>query len=159
MKHFTKMTKTTEDSTKKNAVIMGRNTWQSIPEKFRPLPGRINILVSTQATKEPDKFEGAVVCDSLPKAIEIAESRSNEIEKLWVIGGSSLYKAAFESEWIHRIYLTKILKDFECDTFLPQIEYDCYKLIDDPSVPNGVQEEGDVKYRYEVYEKITNASQ
>ncbi|KAB7504583.1 Viral dihydrofolate reductase [Armadillidium nasatum] len=141
MKHFTKMTKTTEDSTKKNAVIMGRNTWQSIPEKFRPLPGRINILVSTQATKEPDKFEGAVVCDSLPKAIEIAESRSNEIEKLWVIGGSSLYK------------------DFECDTFLPQIEYDCFKLIDDPTVPNGVQEEGDVKYRYEVYEKITNASQ
>ncbi|KAB7494178.1 Breast cancer type 1 susceptibility-like protein [Armadillidium nasatum] len=71
----------------------------------------------------------------------------------------SNYLAAFESEWIHRIYLTKILKDFECDTFLPQIEYDSYKLIDDPTVPNGVQEEGDVKYRYEVYEKITNASQ
>ena len=49
MKYFSRMTKTTKDSTKKNAVLMGRKTWESIPEKFRPLPQRLNIVISSQA--------------------------------------------------------------------------------------------------------------
>ena len=49
MKYFSKMTKSVSCSDKRNAVIMGRKTWLSIPEKFRPLPGRLNIVLSRQA--------------------------------------------------------------------------------------------------------------
>ena len=48
MKHFSRMTKRTTDPSKTNAVIMGKNTWQSIPSKFRPLPNRFNIVLSTK---------------------------------------------------------------------------------------------------------------
>lgn len=48
MAHFSRITKRTKDSTKQNAVIMGRKTWESIPEKKRPLAGRINLVLSRQ---------------------------------------------------------------------------------------------------------------
>jgi len=48
MAYFSRMTKCTKDSNKQNAVIMGRKTWESIPEKNRPLAGRINIVLSRQ---------------------------------------------------------------------------------------------------------------
>jgi len=49
MAYFNRMTQTTWDSEKKNIVIMGRKTWDSIPPKFRPLPNRINIVLSRSA--------------------------------------------------------------------------------------------------------------
>ena len=49
MKYFKELTKVTRDRAKRNAVVMGRNTWESIPEKFRPLPGRLNVVLSRSA--------------------------------------------------------------------------------------------------------------
>ena len=46
MKYFKRITKSTEDVTKRNAVIMGRKTWESIPKKFRPLEGRVNVVLT-----------------------------------------------------------------------------------------------------------------
>jgi Dihydrofolate reductase len=46
MAHFSRITKKTENSNRVNAVIMGRKTWDSIPEKFRPLPGRYNVVLT-----------------------------------------------------------------------------------------------------------------
>jgi len=51
MKFFKKVTSTTTDASKLNAVIMGRKTWDSIPQKFRPLPGRLNIVLTRSSTE------------------------------------------------------------------------------------------------------------
>ncbi|OXU22061.1 hypothetical protein TSAR_006626 [Trichomalopsis sarcophagae] len=151
MDFFTKMTSTTKDENKKNVVLMGRRTWESIPKKFKPLSNRINMVLTSQPL---DLGEDAIVCKNLPEAIEkISQSPlKDKVEQVWVIGGSLVYKASMESPNFYRLYLTRVKKDFECDAFFPEIPND-YILVKDPEVPEGIQEEKDIKFEYEVYEK------
>jgi len=68
-------------------VIMGRKTWDSLPPKFRPLPGRRNLVV----TRQPGwQAQGAEACASLQDAL----ARSGPAEQVWVIGGAQLYAQA-----------------------------------------------------------------
>ena len=84
------------------------------------------------------------------------EDKKHSLETLWVIGGSSLYQEVMESSGLcHRIYMTKILKQFQCDTFLPQIDLDKYKEVTDESVNSAEQEEDGIKYVYKVYERFS----
>jgi len=92
-----------------HAVIMGRNTWESLPEKFRPLPGRQNIVVTRN---EAYRAEGAVVVTSLPAALTAAQS-----DEAFVIGGAELYAAALPLA--DRLQLTEIDADYEGDTWFP----------------------------------------
>jgi len=64
MKYFTKMTKSTRDEGKRNAVIMGRLTFESIPEKFRPLKGRLNVVLTGKDGFDP-RSDDVLVCKSL----------------------------------------------------------------------------------------------
>lgn len=75
------------------------------------------------------------------------------VEKIWVIGGSSVYKAALESPNFHRLYLTRIKKYFECDTFFPELPTNL-GLVNDPDVPDGIQEENGIQFEYKVYERM-----
>ncbi|KAF2002396.1 hypothetical protein P154DRAFT_618486 [Amniculicola lignicola CBS 123094] len=117
-----------------NAVVMGRKTWDSIPEKFRPLKGRVNVVVTRGVGDEKwsalqRSEEGPVVVGSVGEAVEslssggfnaqILASSQLGIEKVFVIGGASIYKAALEGPEARRVLLTKIGKEFECDTFFP----------------------------------------
>ena len=154
MKHFSRMTKATSTEGKKNMVLMGRKTWASIPAKFRPLPGRINLVISSRAKSGSAEFDGSIACSSFEEAMQEAEKRSDELDTVWAIGGSSIYQMAFESRHLHRVYLTKILKNFECDTFLPPFDSEKLKPVLDPAVSSDVQQEGDISYKYEVLEKI-----
>ncbi|XP_063591133.1 dihydrofolate reductase-like [Penaeus indicus] len=153
MKYFSRMTKMTKSSEKQNAVMMGRKTWESIPDKFRPLPGRLNLVISSRAKNPGPEFNGSTVCSSFKEAIDKVHSRA-EVESVWAIGGSSIYEMALESDHLHRIYLTRILKDFECDTFLPSFDPKKFQIVTDPLVPNEIQQEGDITYKYEIYEKL-----
>ncbi|PSN74134.1 hypothetical protein BS50DRAFT_595594 [Corynespora cassiicola Philippines] len=109
-----------------NAVIMGRRTWESIPPKFRPLPGRVNVVVTRNAAavqvpaSEGKSAEGDVlVCGSLEGAIEKLEQERTEgrVAGVFVIGGASLYEQALELRQADRVLLTRIGKEYECDTF------------------------------------------
>merc|ERR1719199_2275119 len=75
---------------------MGRKTWQSIPEKFRPLAGRINVVL-TSAAAEPEYVspypDGVLVAASVADAVTKLGSR-DEVEEIFVIGGSAAYKEA-----------------------------------------------------------------
>ena len=71
-------------------VIMGRKTWESLPERFRPLPGRTNIVVTRQADY---KAAGAIVADSLGAARAVA-ARAEGANEIFVIGGGELYAVA-----------------------------------------------------------------
>jgi dihydrofolate reductase len=102
-------------------VIMGRKTWESLPERFRPLPGRVNIVVTRQTHYEAT---GAIIVDSL-EAARAAATGANEI---FVIGGGELYAAALPLA--NRLYLTLVGATVEADTFFPQYEQD-FELISD----------------------------
>jgi dihydrofolate reductase len=91
-------------------VIMGRKTWDSLPPKFRPLPGRTNIVVTRQTGWAA---EGAKVAVGLEEAITLA----GNAEQVWVIGGAKIY--ALAEPLAQRIEVTEIAQDFEGDAFSP----------------------------------------
>jgi len=132
-----------------NGVVMGRNTWTSIPDRFRPLTGRLNyVLTSNSSFSAP----GAIVCHSMDEVLKDFEGRGATVDTLWAIGGSSVYKTVFASPSLHRVYLTQVLRTVECDTFLPPLPEGLTEVTD-PDVPTEVQEEGDFKYLYKVWER------
>uniref|UniRef100_A0A8C2WBQ0 dihydrofolate reductase n=1 Tax=Cyclopterus lumpus TaxID=8103 RepID=A0A8C2WBQ0_CYCLU len=137
-----------------NVVIMGRRTWFSIPEKNRPLNNRINIVLS-RALKAPPAGAHHLAPDfnSALKLVDV--ELADQVDQVWVIGGSSLYKDLMESPGTKRLFVTQILKQFECDTFLPEIRPDRYRLLPEfPGVPPELQKENGIQYRFEVYESI-----
>ncbi|XP_012538901.1 dihydrofolate reductase isoform X2 [Monomorium pharaonis] len=149
MAFFTRMTTDTKQKDKKNVVLMGRRTWECIPKKYRPLKDRINMVLSSQAL---DCGDEVIACKSILHALDVISGMQNQVERVWVIGGSSVYKSAMESPHFGRLYLTRIKKNFECDTFFPPIPND-FALITDPTVPQGTQEENGIEFVYEVYER------
>lgn len=151
MKHFSRLTKRVDSPAKQNMVLMGRKTWESIPPKFRPLPGRLNAVLSSQMKESQDVSGKAIFCQRFEDALKAANSP--EVETVWIIGGNSLYKMALESENLHRMYITRILKSYDCDVFFPLFDINEFKLVEDPCVPSEIQQEGDIQYKYEVYEK------
>lgn len=154
MAYFTRMTSTTEDSNKRNAVIMGRRTWDCIPLKYRPLPGRFNVVISN--TINETGYDDVPVFKSLDKAVGALKEPpySESIEAVWIIGGSSLYEEAINSPLCDKIYLTRVKGNFECDTFFPNIP-SFYKEIQEENVPSGVQEENGISYVYTVLKQVS----
>jgi dihydrofolate reductase len=93
-------------------VIMGRKTWDSLPPKFRPLPGRSNIVI----TRQPDWHQtGAKPSQSLREALQLCEQAAD----VWVIGGAQLY--ALAEPLAHSAVVTEIDRDFEGDAFAPTL--------------------------------------
>ena len=88
-------------------IIMGRKTWESIP--IRPLPGRNNIVVSSNSNIQEINV---MVASSLQEAL------SKTKNKVFVIGGSSLYNEAIRDTQCTSVYLTQIKNNYKCDTFI-----------------------------------------
>ncbi|MEU0881500.1 dihydrofolate reductase [Lentzea sp. NPDC005914] len=101
MKHFREITAGA-------AVLMGRRTWESLPPRFRPLPGRRNLVLS----RTPQ--EGAETFSSLEKAL------ADVTGDLWVMGGSAVYEATLP--FADRVEVTEIREVFEGDTYAPKID-------------------------------------
>ncbi|XP_023199852.1 dihydrofolate reductase isoform X1 [Xiphophorus maculatus] len=152
--HFRKMTATPSIAGRKNVVVMGRKTWFSIPEKNRPLKGRINIVLSREYKVPP---AGAhYLASDFSSALTLVDTElAEQADQVWVIGGSSLYKELMESPGTRRLFVTQVLQQFDCDTFLPEIVPEKYQLLPEfPGVPKELQEENGIQYRFEVYENI-----
>ncbi|MBG6076085.1 dihydrofolate reductase [Polaromonas sp. CG_9.11] len=93
-------------------VLMGRKTWDSLPARFRPLPGRTNVVI----TRQPDWREaGAQPASSLADALV----QCSACEEVWVIGGAQIYAQA--EPLAARIEVTEIARDFDGDAFAPQL--------------------------------------
>ncbi|XP_076854568.1 ankyrin repeat domain 34Bb [Brachyhypopomus gauderio] len=157
-KHFQRMTMTPTTEGKRNVVIMGRKTWFSIPAQNRPLKNRINIVLSRELKAPP---EGAhYLASDFSSALRLLDTPeiAEQADQVWVIGGSSIYKEAMESPGHKRLFVTRILTQFDCDTFIPNIDLDKYKLLPEFSgVPAGTQEENGLPYVFEVYESTDHA--
>ena len=93
-------------------VLMGRVTWESLPEKFRPLPGRSNVVVSRQTS-----FSAAGA--QLASSLEAAMALFPPAEIIWLIGGAQLYAQGLSIA--SQIVVTEIDADYEGDAFAPLI--------------------------------------
>ena len=91
-------------------VIMGRKTWDSLPERFRPLPGRRNIVITRQDTWSHNGVQRA---SSLPEALQLCEHDAT----VWVMGGAQIYAQALPLA--DRVEVTEIAQDFDGDAFAP----------------------------------------
>lgn len=100
------------ETTRGKPVVMGRKTWESLPDAFRPLPGRQNIVLSRNPAYQAP---GATLAVSLDEALQHA-SLADEI---FVIGGAELYRLALPRAG--RLYLTEIDADFEGDACFPEV--------------------------------------
>jgi len=98
-------------------VIMGRNTWESLPRK--PLPGRTNIVLSRD---QSFTARGAVVCEDLLEAVQIGreQARDDGAEEVCVIGGASVFGLALAKA--QRLYLTEVEAEVEGDVVLPPLD-------------------------------------
>ncbi|KWU51716.1 dihydrofolate reductase [Pseudomonas sp. R11F] len=125
-------------------IIMGRKTWDSLG---RPLPGRLNIVVSRQTDLE---LEGAQVFPSLDAAVECAEAWALEqgADELMLIGGAQLYAQGLEQA--DRLYLTRVALSPEGDAWFPEFDLNQWKLVSNVENPA----DGDKPaYTFEVWEK------
>lgn len=94
------------------ALIMGRKTWDSLPPRFRPLPGRRNIVLTRQSDWQA---AGALRANSLEQAIALCDAR----QIAWVIGGAQLYAQALPLA--QRVEATEIEQDFDGDAHAPTL--------------------------------------
>jgi len=98
-------------------VMMGRNTWDSLPPRFKPLPGRTNIVVTRQRAWHS---EGALAVDSLEWGCALCSGMTPTPEELWVIGGAQLFAAAMVLAT--RAVVTELDRDFDGDVFAPALD-------------------------------------
>ncbi len=101
-------------------VIMGRKTWESLPPKFRPLPGRTNVVLSRDAAHAQSiTAAGAVVCSTLQDAIAHCAKLLEPSSEVWVMGGAQVYAQALPLA--QRVVVTEIHQPFEGDAYAPEL--------------------------------------
>jgi len=131
LKHF-------KQQTLGHPIIMGRHTWESLG---RPLPGRLNIVVSRSGT---GSFEGASVARSFEQAIELAR----DAEIAYIIGGANLYAQTLDT--VDAIIATEIDADIEGDAHFPALAKDQWKEVSRESQP----EENGLAYDFVTYQRL-----
>ncbi|HTE49995.1 MAG TPA: dihydrofolate reductase [Kofleriaceae bacterium] len=147
--HLKRITSETEIPGMRNAVIMGRVTWETIPQKWRPLPQRLNLIISRQVSLEFP--EGAMRAPNLARALEQSRSRA-DIDRIFVLGGGEIYRQAIELGGCRRLYLTRVMKRYTCDTFFPPIPSHFRR---EALLAEGADGDGDqsVGYRFELWSR------
>lgn len=124
-----------------HAVVMGKNTYFSLP--VRPLPNRINIVI----TDVPEEIiDGCKMAYSIDDAIEKMDTDKEN----FIIGGGSIYKQFLPI--VQKLYLTRVHKDFEADCFFPEINFSEWELLSEER--NKKDEKTGIIYSYLIYQKI-----
>ena len=139
--HINEEYKLFKNKTLNQVVIYGRNTYESIPQKFRPLPNRINIVI-TRNKNLFEENENLFIFDSLEKAINYCEKNFSE-RKIFLCGGKRIYEEGLKI--CKYLYLSFIKKTYEGDVFFPEINYKNYKII---------SEENFDEFEFKIFEKI-----
>jgi len=135
-----------KDKTTDNIVVMGRKNYDSIPEKYRPLPNRENVIL----TRNKDfKAEGCLVFHSFE---EILTHYENEEDRtMFIIGGGEIYNLALEKDIVDEMYITKINKAYDADTFFPEINLREWRRLKILTNPEDKQHEAEFDiWKYEV---------
>ncbi|XAR72795.1 Dihydrofolate reductase [Bertholletia excelsa] len=152
LKFFHDVTSITSDPVKKNAVIMGRKTWESIPVERRPLPGRLNVVLTRSGSFDIATAENVVICGSMSSALELlaASPYCLSIEKVFVIGGGQILREALNAPQCDAIHITEIETSIECDTFIPSIDTSLFQ----PWYSSFPVLENNIRYSFNTYVRV-----
>ena len=113
-----------KQNTTNQIVIMGRNTWESLPEKFRPLPNRENIVISSN-----QKDEYPIWAKDIPSALTYCKL-TNPDKKIFLIGGARIYQEGIDKYATH-MYLSHLNKEYDGDRFFPEFSKNDWKVIEE----------------------------
>lgn len=145
LKYFNKVT-TTASQNKQNMVIMGRKTWESLPDFAKPLPNRYNIVVSTKL----NVVMPFVYCvKSFDDALYLA-NKILSIDNVFVIGGQKLYETAINHPLCQNLFLTEISKHYDGDTFFPEIPQHYKQVSSDEHFSNKINSD----YSFNIYRSM-----
>ncbi|XP_051886733.1 zgc:153031 isoform X1 [Pristis pectinata] len=163
---------------KRNLLIWGRH---SAVRPSQPLPNCHRVCLSRNLSCVPPGADH--LCRDFASAVQLAylPPLSDHIETIWVLGGTHVYQETFnrtrasavaEAPIIHflsqlqealkhpncdQIYLTNIMADFNCDTFFPEFDRETFRLLEEfPGIPSEIQEENGIKYKFQVFQKVTS---
>ena len=98
-------------------LIMGKNTYESLPKK--PLPNRKTIIICNEEDYVPQASEEVLVIDSIEGAIQLAETLGND--NIFVVGGASIYRQFIELGLVDKMYVTRVNDDIDGDVSFPEI--------------------------------------
>jgi len=138
LQHFKRVTSTASEG-RRNAIVMGRKTWESKEVAGKPLPNRLNVVVSRGPLAVP---AGVVLTSSVDDALAI-----DSVETIFVVGGAGLIRDVIERPELRFVYLTRIDQVFDCDVHMPDL--DARGFVRDRWDGERDTEEYDVRYRIE----------
>jgi dihydrofolate reductase len=138
--HFKKITCEASEG-RRNAIVMGRKTWESAEVGGRALPRRLNIVITRRGRTPP---EGVVVVGSLDAALDAG---SREAEATFVVGGAEIFREAFAHPKLRYVYLTRVDGAFACEVKIPDL--DALGFARDAWPGELAAEENGVRYRIE----------
>lgn len=138
LQHFKRVTSTASEG-RRNAIVMGRKTWESKEVAGKPLPNRLNVVLSHRELEVP---AGVVLSHSLDAALTIGG-----VESVFVVGGAGLIREVIERDDLRFVYLTRIEQRFDCDIRMPDL--DACGFVHDAWEGERAAEEFEVRYRIE----------
>ena len=137
LKHFSKVTKGNNN----NMVVMGRNTWESLPKK--PLPNRFNAVITNTLSMNSNNIK---TFKSFEDVLQF--SREKSFSDVWIMGGEQIYNSALKIDIVDEIHATIIDEEYDCDTFFPDILNSKYKLVFEKDIGE--------KIKYNIFRKNSN---
>ena len=111
-----------KSQTENEIVVMGRKNFESIPERFRPLSNRLNVILTRNKDFEADD---CLVFNDLEDCISTLSTRD---EKIYIIGGGEIYKQALELDLVEEMYISHVDCELDADTFFPMIEKEQWEI-------------------------------
>ena len=106
-----------------STVIMGKNNYLSIPEKYRPLKNRNNIILTKNKLFQA---HDCMIASSLEKALMLAKKEKKEI---FIIGGGKVYEYAIKNNMVDIIYLTRVHAKIKGDILFPKLDMNIWKIV------------------------------
>ena len=143
--HLPKDMKFFMETTIHHPVIMGRKNFESIPEKYRPLKNRDNIIITRN---ENYTAEGCIIVHSIEESIEYAK-KNLKTNELFIIGGGEIYKLGFK--YVDKLYITEIYAEVDGNTYFPEWNKKDWKEISRISHPS--DEKHEYSFDYVIYMK------
>lgn len=135
-----------KETTKNSVIVMGRKTYDSLG---KPLPKRVNIVVSRSA-KKSDFPQDVILHTDIAKAVNEAKDIGDkqDLSEVFIVGGSEIYKQTLEKDLVDRIYLTRVFKTVKGDAFYPDVDLTRFKLSSER-----LSENEDCKYAFLTFDR------